>query len=152
MRRGESWCAIIAAAAIASLSLCQVALANEFGIDVVGNRFIEADTIRSYFKQPDGRFDAEGLDRAVKALYATGLFQDVTMSRRGDRITVNVIENKIIKRVAFEGNNKIKDEQLKQETQSKERGPLARTIVQRDVQQIMELYRRAGRFDVLVES
>src|SRR6266478_880895 len=133
MRHGDPWRAMIAAVAIASLSLCQVALASDFGIDVMGNRFIEADTIRSYFKQPDARFDADSLDRALKALYATGLFQDVTISRRGDRIIVKVIEHRIIKRVAFEGNNKIKDEQLKQETQSKERGPLARGIVQREV-------------------
>ena len=79
------------------------------------------------------------------------MFQDVTISRRGDRIVVKVIENRTIRRVAFEGNTKIKDEQLKQETRSKERGPLVPAIVQRDVQQIMELYRRAGRFDVQVE-
>lgn len=143
--------AVITAAVVASLSLCQVVLANDLAIDVEGNRSVGAETIRSFFKQPGGRLDAESIDQAFKALYATGLFQKIDISRRNGRLIVRVVENKIIKRVAFEGNKKIKDEQLKQETQSKERGPLSPAVVQRDVQQIMELYRRAGRFDVKVE-
>jgi outer membrane protein insertion porin family len=139
----------IAAVVVASLSFVQIALASN--IDVVGNRLVEADTIRAFFKQSNGRLDAEGIDRALKALYESGLFQDVNISRHDGRIVVKVVENKIIRRVAFEGNKKVKEEQLKQQTQSKERGPLSRATVRRDVQQIMELYRRAGRFDVKVE-
>jgi outer membrane protein insertion porin family len=139
----------IAALLVASLSFVQIALASN--IDVVGNRLVEADTIREFFKQSNGRLDAEGIDRALKALYESGLFQDVNISRHDGRIVVRVVENKIIRRVAFEGNKKVKEEQLKQQTQSKERGPLSRATVQHDVQQIMELYRRAGRFDVKVE-
>src|SRR5262245_898668 len=156
MRVEDALWGVIAATAIitvvvASLSFFQVALASNVAIDVVGNRLVEADTIRAIFNQSNGRLDAEGIDRALKALYATGLFQQVNISRRDGRIVVKVVENSIVRRVAFEGNKKIKDEQLRQETQSKEGGPLSRAIVQRDVQQVMELYRRAGRFDVTVE-
>ena len=39
-------------------------------IVVEGNRRVEADTIRSYFKPgPGGRIDAEQEDEALKALY-----------------------------------------------------------------------------------
>jgi outer membrane protein insertion porin family len=50
--------------------------------------------------------------------------------------------------VAFEGNSKVKDDQLTNEVQSKPRGTLSRPIVQADVQRIVEIYRRNGRFDV----
>src|SRR5205085_7273315 len=101
--------------------------------------------------QAGGRLDQAKLDQALKALYATNRFQDVNISRRGDRIVVRVVENKVIRRIAFQGNKKVKDEQLQKETQSKERGPLSNALIQRDVQQITELYRRAGRFDAKVE-
>ncbi|HEY3658705.1 MAG TPA: outer membrane protein assembly factor BamA [Steroidobacteraceae bacterium] len=151
MRLGGARWIIIAAMAMASLSLWQAALASDLAIEVKGNRLVESDTIRSYFNPPGSWLDAESLDQALKALYATGLFEHVTVERRGDRVIVKVIENKIIKRVAFEGNKTIKDEQLKQETLSKERAPLASAVVQRDVQQIVDLYRRAGRFDAQVD-
>ena len=50
---------------------------------VEGNRRVEADTIRSYFRlAPGERLDAVKIDSALKALYATGLFQDMRITRR----------------------------------------------------------------------
>jgi outer membrane protein insertion porin family len=64
---------------------------------------------------------------------------------------VSVVENPVINRVAFEGNKKAKDEQLNSEVQSKPRGTLSKPTVQADVQRIIEIYHRSGRFDVAVE-
>jgi outer membrane protein insertion porin family len=120
-------------------------------ITVNGNRHIGADMIRSYFHAaPDGPLDAAALDAALKRLYATGLFKDVKISRSGDRVLVTVVENPTIERLAFEGNKKIKDDDLKKEMQSKEGGPLSRAFVQSDVIHVMELYRQRGYFDVKV--
>jgi outer membrane protein insertion porin family len=120
-------------------------------IVIEGNRRVEADTIRSYFKvAPGERVDAAKIDSAIKALYASGLFQDVHISQQGGRLVVTVVEAPVIDRLAFEGNNKIKDEQLQQEIQSKARGTLSRAAVQADVQRIIEVYHRNGRFDVTV--
>jgi outer membrane protein insertion porin family len=120
-------------------------------IVVEGNRRVEADTIRSYFKlAPGEHLDAVKIDAALKALYASGLFQDIRISQSGGRLIVTVVEAPVIDRLAFEGNNKIKDEQLQQEIQSKARGTLSRAMVQADVQRIIEVYRRNGRFDVQV--
>ena len=103
-------------------------------IVVQGNRRVEAETIRSYFRPgPGGRLDAFQIDEGVKALYATGLFQDVRPTFQGGRLIVTVVENPVINRIAFEGNKKVKDEQLKAEIQSKERGTLSRPVVQADV-------------------
>jgi outer membrane protein insertion porin family len=121
-------------------------------IVVQGNRRVEAATIRSYFKSgPGGRLDAQSIDDGYKALFATGLFEDVRISQSGGHLVVTVIENPVINRIAFEGNRKIKDEQLKGEIQSKERGTLSRPLVQSDVQRLVEVYRRGGRFDVHIE-
>lgn len=120
-------------------------------IGVEGNRRIEADTIRSYFKPgPSGRLDNVAIDDGLKALINTGLFSDVRIEHRGGRLVVVVSENAVLGRVVFEGNKKIKDEQLTTEVQSKPRGTLSRAMVQSDTQRIIEIYRHAGRYDVTV--
>jgi outer membrane protein insertion porin family len=120
-------------------------------IVVQGNRRVEADTVRSYFKvAPGERLDPAKIDDALKALYATGLFQDVHISQAGGKLIVTVVEAPVINRLAFEGNHRLKDEQLQQEIQSKERGSLSRPMIQADTQRIIEIYQRNGRFDVKV--
>jgi outer membrane protein insertion porin family len=120
-------------------------------ITVEGNRRVEAETIRSYFKLgPGGTLDAGAVDDGLKALIETGLFSDVKINRQGGRLVVSVVENPVIGRVAFEGNKKVKDEQLTAEVQSKPRGTLSRPMVQADAQRITEIYRRSGRYDVRV--
>src|SRR5256885_1778722 len=120
-------------------------------IQVEGNRRVEVETIRSYFKPgPGGRLDQASIDDGLKALIETGLFKDVRISRSGGRLVVTVVENPVIGRVAFEGNKKVKDEQLSAEVQSKPRGTLSRPMVQADAQRIAEIYRRSGRYDVRV--
>ena len=120
-------------------------------IVVQGNRRIDADTVRSYFKiAPGEHLDAAKIDAGLKALYATGLFQDVRVSQSGGKLIVTVVEAPVINRIAFEGNYRIKDEQMKEEIQSKERGSLSRAKVQADTQRIIEIYQRNGRFDVKV--
>ena len=121
-------------------------------IVVQGNQRVESDTIRSYFRPgPNGQLDAFQIDEGVKALISTGLFQDVRPTIQGGRLVITVVENPVINRIAFEGNKKVKDEQLKSEIQSKERGTLSRPVVQADTARIVEVYRRSGRFDVRVE-
>ncbi len=121
-------------------------------IAVQGNQRVEAATIRSYFKPgPGGRLDQGSIDDGLKALIETGLFQDVRINQAGGRLVVSVVENPVINRVAFEGNKKIKDEQLSAEVQSKSRGTFSRPMVQADALRITEIYRRSGRYDVRVE-
>ncbi|HEX8809086.1 MAG TPA: POTRA domain-containing protein, partial [Xanthobacteraceae bacterium] len=60
-------------------------------IVVEGNRRVEADTVRSYFKvAPGERLDSAKIDAALKALYGTGLFQDVRISQSGGKLIVTV--------------------------------------------------------------
>ncbi len=54
-------------------------------IVVEGNRRVEADTIRSYFKTSAGdRLDAAKIDAGLKALYATNLFRTYASISRVD--------------------------------------------------------------------
>jgi outer membrane protein insertion porin family len=120
-------------------------------IVVEGNRRVDADTIRQYFKAGPGQhLDADQINSGIKALYESGLFQNINVSTQGNRVIVTVVEAQVIDRVAFEGNHRMKDEQLQQEIQSKPRGTLSRPAVQADTERIMEIYRRNGRFDVTV--
>ncbi|HEY0234308.1 MAG TPA: outer membrane protein assembly factor BamA [Afipia sp.] len=145
--------ALVATAVFASTivvsSAAQAQTVESIGVE--GNRRIEAETIRSYFKPgPGGKLDNAAIDDGLKALIQTGLFSDVRIDRRGGRIVVVVNENQVIGRVVFEGNKKVKDEQLSVEVQSKVRGTLSRAMVQSDVQRITEIYRHSGRYDVAV--
>src|SRR5499427_50076 len=146
-------CGILVSACCATLASSGPAVAQTVSSIVVeGSRRVELDTIRSYFKPgPGGRIGPEQEDEALKALVATGLFADVRISHSGGRVVVTVVENPVINRVAFEGNKKAKDEQLTAEVQSKPRGTLSRPTVQADVQRIIEIYHRSGRFDVNVD-
>ena len=143
---------ILIGASCVTIASSGVAVAQTSSIVVEGSRRVEAETIRSYFKPgPGGRLGPEQEDAALKALLATGLFSDVRISHSGNRLVVTVVENPVINRVAFEGNKKAKDEQLSAEVQSKPRGTLSRPTVQADVQRIIEIYHRSGRFDVSVD-
>jgi outer membrane protein insertion porin family len=137
---------------VATMGTVGVAIAQTaVRIDVEGNRRVEPETIRAYFRvSPGERLDAAKIDSALKGLYATGLFQDVRITPGAGRILVTVVENPVINRVAFEGNKKAKDEQLGQEVQSKPRGTYSKATVQSDVQRILEVYQRSGRYDVRV--
>jgi outer membrane protein insertion porin family len=151
--RGSLLAALVLCAvpAAAMLSASPAAAQSVSSIQVEGNRRVEIETIRSYFKPgPGGRLDQANIDDGLKALIETGLFQDVRINQAGGRLMVTVVENPVIGRIAFEGNKKIKDEQLSQEIQSKPRGTLSRPMVQSDAQRIAEIYRRSGRYDIRV--
>ena len=152
-RQGRTAAALLVAA---SALLAAPALASDDAgatgretIIVEGNRRVEADTVRSYFHAwPGHQLDAAALDAALKALIATGLFDKVAIERAGDKVVVHLTEAKLLDRVAFEGNKKIKDTELSGVVQSKARGSLLRSTVQADVGRIMEAYRHVGRDDV----
>jgi len=121
-------------------------------IAVKGNRRVDAETVRTYFHpNAEGRYDEAACDAALKALIATGLFDDVKIERAGGGLVVHLTEAKVIGRVAFEGNKKIKDEKLAEVVQSKPRGSLQRATVQADVGRILEAYRHQGRDEVSVK-
>ncbi|MBV8915111.1 MAG: outer membrane protein assembly factor BamA, partial [Acetobacteraceae bacterium] len=121
-------------------------------IQVEGNQRIEQSTILSYMLvQPGDPFDPDRIDRSLKSLFATGLFQDVTLNRSGDTLVVHVVENPIVNRVAFEGNRKLTDDQLRAAVQLRSRSVFTPQLAQADRQRILDAYAKAGRFAATVE-
>lgn len=121
-------------------------------IEVAGNQRIETGTIRSYILLRTGDpFDADRLDRSLKTLYSTGLFQDVRLSRQGDVLTVTVVENPVVNRVAFEGNKKLTDDQIRPEVQTRPRAVFTTALLEADRRKILDLYARKGNFDATVD-
>ncbi|MES1201742.1 MAG: outer membrane protein assembly factor BamA, partial [Pseudomonadota bacterium] len=120
-------------------------------IVVEGNQRIEPSTITSYLLvHPGETFDASRIDLSLKTLFATGLFADVQIEQRDSDLVVSVIENPIINRVIFEGLHTLKEDDLEKEVQARPRSVFTPARAQADVQRIVELYRRAGRFAATV--
>jgi outer membrane protein insertion porin family len=118
---------------------------------VEGNQRIEARTVISYLLlKPGDVYDAERGNLSIRALGATGLFSDIQLEMRGTDLVVRVIENPIINRVIFEGNNAVTTERLEEETEAEPRQTFTLSRVEQDVQRILEVYRRAGRFAAVV--
>ena len=121
-------------------------------IQVVGSQRVDPGTVLSYLRLRAGdRFDRSRLDESLKALYGTGYFRDVRFRQEGDVLIVEVTENPVINRIAFEGNKRIDDDALSAEIQLKPRLVYTVSRAQADAQRLVEVYRRSGRFSVTVE-
>lgn len=121
-------------------------------IRIEGAQRIEAETIRTYITiKPGDPITPEAMDRSLKKLFATGLFADVVVHQEGSVLVVRVVENPIINRIAFEGNKRLEDDSLRPEIKLRPRVVYTRTRVRSDVQRIIDIYRRTGRFAATVE-
>lgn len=121
-------------------------------IHIEGVQRIEPETVRSYMRvNPGDAFDPLRLDKSLKNLFSTGLFADVTLRREGDALIVTVVENPIINRIAFEGNDRLDDDALAAEVVLRPRVVFTRTKAQSDTLRLLEIYRRSGRYAATVE-
>ena len=121
-------------------------------VTVEGNKRVDVATVRSYFHaSPDGRFDEAARDAALKALIETRLFENVSIERSGEKLTVHLHEAPVLDKIVFEGNKRVKDTELTPAIESKPRGSLQRATVQADVNHIVEAYKHLGRDDVTVK-
>lgn len=114
-------------------------------IIVQGNRRVDTETIKSYVT-------GGSPEQARKDLLATGLFSSVSVTGRGGNLVVAVKENEVVNRVVFQGNKKLKAEQLSQEVQSKARGPFSQAVVDSDAERLREIYKRGGRNNATVTT
>ena len=122
-------------------------------IAVRGNQRLEPETIRSYANLSPGQtYTAATLDQSLKDLYATQLFADVqiTGADTGD-LVISVRENPVINRILLEGNKRLKDDKILPEIKLAPRQIFTRSGARSDVERILELYRRQGRFAARVE-
>src|SRR5215471_11834340 len=121
-------------------------------IRVEGNRRVEPETVRTYLRFNVGdAYDPAKVDQSIKSLFSTGLFSDVRIDREGAGVVVTVVENPVVNQVAFEGNREVDKATLSAEVQLKPRSVFTRAKAQADVQRILDVYRRQGRYAASVD-
>lgn len=120
-------------------------------IEVTGNRRVDAGSVGSYLKFKLGdEVDQAAINASIKALFATELYSDVSITENAGKILVELTENPIISQVAFEGNKNIEDDALEKETTLKSRSIYTKAMVQEDVQRVANIYRKSGRFNAKI--
>ncbi len=134
---------------LATFALAQASIRS---IDVEGNRRVETPTIMSYIDVKPGEVvSEEKVEEILKNLFATGLFADVVIEPQENRLLIKVVENKIINRIAFEGNSRLKDEVLQSEIGLRPKEVYTPAKVQECAQKIRDMYRLSGRYGAKIE-
>lgn len=150
MRKTNLW-----ALALSIMFAWDVKAASVFvrDVEVSGLQRVEPETVMSYLNLPKNTsVSQENIDASLKQLYATGLFADVVIDADNDGILkVRVVENPIINKRVFDGNDKIDDQLLESEVQLNAGSTYSVAKVQEDVRRIMEIYKRSGRYATVVE-
>ncbi|WP_279478558.1 outer membrane protein assembly factor BamA [Aureimonas sp. SK2] len=163
MKAGSKLLNAVSAAALSSTVLAASVITIELGsmpqafaavvnrIEVRGNQRVDAETVRNVTQIRAGQnvSDAD-VDAAVTRLFGTGLFSDVRARQSGGTLVIEVDENQIVGEVVFQGNNKIKNEQLSATVQTATREPYNASTAQADVDAIRAAYTRIGRSDAVV--
>lgn len=139
-----------------SLALsCRVEAAEIYvsQIEVDGLQRVARETVLSYLNVEQGSsVSQEYLNSSMKRLFETGLFADVNIDARGNGVlAVKVVENPVINKRVFDGNDKVDDTLLESEVQLKSGSIYNIAKVQDDVQRILEVYKRSGRYATVVE-
>ncbi|MGF1445924.1 MAG: outer membrane protein assembly factor BamA [Pikeienuella sp.] len=132
-------------------ALAQQAAGPVGRIEVRGAQRIEPATVLTYMALPsDRQITAEDLNADTRRLFETGLFRDVRIIPGERGILVEVEENPSINEIAFEGNDFVTDENLRQIISSRPRFPFSAAGAEADAQAIIEVYRRTGRYGAQV--
>jgi len=121
-------------------------------INVNGLQRISYDTVLSYSDLDLKTIYSETLSNsAIKKLYDTQLFSDVSINYIDGALTISVKENPTVNLVFFEGNKSKKDEDLLAEIKLTERTVFSRSKVKEDVKRLLELYQRSGRLSAKID-
>ncbi len=82
-------------------------------IQIKGLQRISAGTVYNYLPVSAGEnFAIDKADNAIKALFKTGFFKDISLEREGSTLIVNVIERPSIAKIIFEGNKDLSSDDL----------------------------------------
>ena len=112
---------VVLAFGVLAVSAAQPAIAAVVSrIAIEGNNRVDDETVRAYLTiRPGVSYGAAEVDESIAMLFATGLFEDVSITTRGNTLVVRVVENAVINRVSFEGNRRVTDEILEGTVESR---------------------------------
>ena len=120
-------------------------------ISVDGNRRIEASTIATYAGIAAGeRVSAGQLNAAVQRIVNSGLFESVEVTPRGGTLAISVVEYPTVNRLVYEGNRRLKDDDLNAIVQLTPRRVYTPALAEADAASISEAYRQEGRLAAAV--
>ena len=115
-------------------------------VEVTGNRTVAAEAIRTHVKLgKSNTYTPAQVDEALKSLFATGLFSNVQIDRRGTTLVINVTENPVIASVAFEGNTNADKTKIEPLIQQKAGTRYTPAKVHADALKVRDYYRSQGR-------
>lgn len=124
-------------------------------IRVDGLARISPGTVFTYLPVEKGdRIDSGSAGEAVRALYRTGFFRDVQLSRQGDILVITVIERPAIAKIEIDGNKDIKDEDLLRvlrEVGLSEGETFDRLDLEKLTQELVRQYNNRGKYNVSVK-
>lgn len=82
-------------------------------IQIKGLQRISVGTVYNYLPVNVGeRFSLDNAGPAIKALFKTGFFKDISLERDGSTLIVNVVERPSIAKIIFEGNKDLSKDDL----------------------------------------
>ena len=152
---GKGALALISALAVATpVGLAATAAsAYVFGnVRIEGNQRIEPATILSYLDLPRGQdVSAGALNDAMQRLQNSGLFEKVELVPSGSTLVVKVAEYPTINVISFEGNKRLKDENLAEIVKSKARRVYSPAQAEADATAISQVYASEGRLAARVD-
>jgi outer membrane protein insertion porin family len=121
-------------------------------VQINGNQRIEAATILSFAQIASGQTVTAGqLNDAFGRLQASGLFEEVTLTPRGNTLVIDVAEYPTINRISIEGNRRIDDAALLSLIEAAPRLIYTPSLVEADAEAIIDAYRQGGRLSATVE-
>ncbi|MEI4470285.1 outer membrane protein assembly factor BamA [Frigidibacter sp. MR17.24] len=141
--------AIFLSTTIVSTTIYAPAYAQEYSfssIRVEGNTRIDAGTVASQSGIAAGQPVSAGqLNEATRRMVESGLYETVELAPQGGTLVIRVAEAPVINTVAFEGNARIKDEQMTSLVRSKSSGPYVAARAESDAATIAQAYAESGR-------
>ena len=121
-------------------------------VKIEGNQRIEPQTILSYLDLPRGQDVSAGdLNDAMQRLQNSGLFEKVELVPSGGTLVVRIAEYPTINVISFEGNKRLKDENLAEIVKSKSRRVYSPAQAEADAAAISQVYASEGRLAARVD-
>jgi len=146
--------AVLALIAGAWLVFATSARAQDYqfsGVRVEGNQRVDSGTVLRYAGIGAGQTVTAGqLNDAVQAVVNSGLFETVDVDPDGDVLVFRVKEFPTINIISFEGNKRLKDEDLDAVVVSESRRIYSPAQAEADAAAVAEAYTTAGRISATV--
>ena len=148
---------------IAALLLLACLAANTYAIDpfvasdirIDGLQRISAGTVFTYLPVEKGdRVTTERVQQSIRALYKTGFFTDVQITRQDDILVITVKERPAISKIQIKGNKDLKSEDLLKGLKDiglSEGEPFDRLSLDRITQELTRQYYDHGKYNVSVK-